>query len=378
MAQLQRNVIAAVPDADEEKTGTMNPSFSLFNKVGTKLLVELTGQLALMLRTGSTLIDSLTALRDQTEHEGLFDILEAVESDISGGSSLAHALSQHPKVFDQFFVSTVEAGESSGQLVEVFQRLEIHLRKKSELKGQIVSALIYPCVIASVASSAVTFIIAFVLPRFTRIFEKAGVELPLPTRMLLAMSAFVTDYKYALIAGGVFAVVAGYFILKNPRTKRIVDIVSLHIPAVGPLVIMLQSALLLRTLGTMLNAGVSLVDSLGVTRRSCGNSKFKELIDEVQRRVTQGEPLRAAFDESKFISPSIKTMIATGENSGSLPEVMTSVADFLDVDAERRLKQLSSALEPMIIVVMGVVVGFICVSILLPLFKLSAVAGGSG
>lgn len=378
MAQLQQNVIAAVPDADEEKAGTTNPSFSLFNKVGTKLLVELTGQLALMLRTGSTLIDSLTALRDQTEHEGLFDILEAVESDISGGSSLAHALSQHPKVFDQFFVSTVEAGESSGQLVEVFQRLEIHLRKKSELKGQIVSALIYPCVIASVASSAVTFIIAFVLPRFTRIFEKAGVELPLPTRMLLAMSGFVTDYKYALIAGGVFAVVAGYFILKNPRTKRIVDIVSIHIPAVGPLVIMLQSALLLRTLGTMLNAGVSLVDSLGVTRRSCGNSKFKELIDEVQRRVTQGEPLRAAFDESKFISPSIKTMIATGEKSGSLPEVMTSVADFLDVDAERRLKQLSSALEPMIIVVMGVVVGFICVSILLPLFKLSAVAGGSG
>lgn len=378
MAQLQQNVIADVPEAEEENAGTMNPSFNLFNKVGTKLLVELTGQLALMLRTGSTLIDSLTALRDQTEHEGLYDILEAVESDISGGSSLAHALSQHPKVFDQFFVSTVEAGESSGQLVEVFQRLEIHLRKKRELKGQIVSALIYPCVIASVASSAVTFIISFVLPRFTRIFEKAGVELPLPTRMLLAMSDFVTNYKYALIAGGVLAIVAGYFILKNPHSKRIVDIVSLHIPAVGPLVIMLQSALLLRTLGTMLNAGVSLVDSLGVTRRSCGNSKFKELIDEVQRRVTQGEPLRAAFDESKFISPSIKTMIATGENSGSLPEVMTSVADFLDVDAERRLKQLSSALEPMIIVVMGVVVGFISVSILLPLFKLSAVAGGSG
>ena len=377
MAQLQQDIAVNEPERVENVAEKLNVSIRIFDRVGSKALLELTGQLSLMLRTGTTLTDSLSALCEQTDSERLHEVLEKIENDLSGGASLAKALSGHPKIFDEFFVNTVEAGESSGQLALVFSRLESYLRKKLELRSKIVTALIYPSIIATVALGAVSFIVTFVLPRFIRIFEKAGVELPAPTRMLLAISGFVSNYWYLVLAAVVIAPVTVYFIMKVPRTKRLLDTLFLHIPGVGPLVIMIQSSQLLRTLGTMLEAGVPLVESLQVTRRVCRNHHFGKLVDEILRRVTQGEPMRIAFNESEIISPAIKTMISTGERTGALPEVMTSVSNYLDEDSDRRLKRLSATIEPLIIVAMGVVVGFIAISILLPLFRLGAAVGGS-
>ena len=377
MAQLQQDIAVDAPERVVEATWKLNVSIRIFDRVGVKALLDLTGQLALMLRTGTTLIDSLKALREQTDSERLYEVLDRIENDLNGGASLARALSAHPKVFDQFFVNTVEAGESSGQLAMVFSRLESYLRKKLELRNKITTALIYPSIIAAVALSAVSFIVTFVLPRFIRIFEKAGVELPAPTRMLLAISGFVSNYWYLILLAVVIAPVTFYFVMKEPRTKRLLDTLFLHLPGVGPLVIIIQSSQLFRTLGTMLEAGVPLVDSLQVTRRVCRNHHFVKLVDETLRRVTQGEPLRIAFNESDIISPAIKTMLSTGERTGALPEVMNSVSNYLDEDSDRKLKRLSAMIEPLIIIAMGVVVGFIAISILLPLFRLSAAVGGS-
>lgn len=347
-----------------------------FRPVGTKKLAELTGQLALMLRTGTPLIESIEALRTQTQDERLLNILDSIKGEISGGSTLAKALSAHPRVFDGFYVNAIEAGEASGLLADVFTRLEVFLRKRVEIRSNIVTALIYPAIIGVIATLAVTFVIIFVLPKFIRIFEKAGVALPVPTRMLLAFSGFAADYWYILLAAVVALPPALFFFLKSARGSRIFDFLLLRLPLVGSLTQMIESSLLLRTLGTLLGSGVGLMGALLVARNASRNSFFRDFVDDVSLGVTRGGALTIGFEKSDLMAPSVKAMVATGERTGSLALVMNEVADYLDIEADRRMKRLSALVEPLMIIIMGVVVGFIAISILMPLFQLSGLAAG--
>jgi type IV pilus assembly protein PilC len=239
------------------------------------------------------------------------------------------------------------------------------------------TALIYPVITCCLAIVAVIFMVTFVLPKFVDIFSKSNVPLPLPTRMLMGISGFVTSYWYILLAAMIGIITAIYLALKNPVGSRLFDRLILWLPGVGDVAGTVQSSLLLRTLGTLLQAGVPLVDSLAVAKDACKNSLFKDFVASVTSGVLQGEDLASNFAKSEIMSPSIKAMVGTGERTGNLPMVLNSIADHLDSIADKQAKRLSAVFEPAAIIVMGGVIGFIAVSVLFPLFRLTAAVKGA-
>lgn len=345
-------------------------------RIATRILAENTGQLALMLKTGTPLVESMAALGEQTEDPRMQEVLEAVAASIRGGSPLTGALSAHPHAFDDFYVSTARAGEATGELAEVFKRIESQLLKRLELKSSITAALIYPLIVSLLAIGAVVFVVTYVLPKFIVIFERSHVPLPLPTRMLMFLAGTVTTYWY-LVPVLVFGIPASiYFFLKTELGSQLYDRVVLRLPIMGPLAHLVYSGVVLRTLGSLMGAGVPLVESLAIALSACKNRRYKAFLADVTARVMRGEPLAAGFQASDLISPNVKQMVNTGERSGALPLVLNAVSDHLDALTDKRVKRLSAIFEPLIIIVMGIVIGFIAISVLLPLFRLSSAARG--
>ena len=355
-----------------EKSVHGEPSLS----VRTSSLVAMTGQLALMLETGTALVDSIEALEKQSSDTRLTVVLRTLAHEVSGGSTLASALAKHPRVFDGFYISAVQAGEASGSLADVFKRLEVYLQKRLDLRMNIVTALIYPIIVSILAIVAVVFILTFVLPKFVTIFERSGVLLPLPTRMLMGLSSFIVSYWYLLLLAIAGIVTGIYFYVKSPKGSLMIDWLILQLPILGSLARMIQSTVLLRTMGTLLDAGVTLVDTLDIAQSACRNSLFRQFARDISKNVVRGQDLASSFDESDLVSPTIKQMVRTGEQTGTLAPVLNSVCDHLDAAVDKQTKRLSAIFEPMIIIVMGIVIGFIAVSVLLPLFRLSRAAKG--
>ena len=349
----------------------------LFRRVNTKTLVTVTGQIALMLKTGTSIVESLKALAEQTSGDTVSDVLSSVVDEVSGGASLGDALSEHPDVFGDFYISAVKAGEMTGELAETFERLQLHLQKRLNSRNNIITALIYPAIVTVLAIGAVTFLVTFVLPKFVDIFQKNNVALPLPTRMLMGTSTILTTYWYVLLALGIVLPIVTFLYVKSPRGSLVVDRLILRMPLLGSLTNLVQSSALLRSLGTLLGAGVPLIESLAVAQDVCKNKIFKAFVGEASTGVLQGETLTSSFVSSPLISPTIKQMVATGERSGNLALVMNSVSEHLDEAADKQMKRLSALFEPMVIVVMGIAVGFIAVSLLLPLFRLTSAVKGA-
>lgn len=347
-------------------------------RVKRNALFWFTGQLALMLETGSTIVDSLDALAEQTTDDRFQQILKSVSGDLQGGSTLASAMGAYPNAFDKFYVSAVRAGETSGNLTDVFTRLEAHMLRRGNLLSNIKVALTYPLILSVLSLSAVIFIVSFVLPKFIEIFEKNGAVLPLPTRMLLTMSDFTTSYWYLILLGAVCSAVGTFLYVTSETGRFRVDTLVLRLPVIGKLVNSVYTSSLLRILGTLLNAGVPMTESMHVARETCTNGQYKRAVTEISKGVIRGEGFSENFTKSALFSPSTKQMIATGDRTGSLPMVMTKMADYLDREAESQMKRLSALVEPAVIICMGVVVGFIAVSVLLPLFRLTSAVKGAG
>lgn len=370
----------AILDIGENPSGAVArlPRLPLphFPRVRLATLANVTGQLALMLRTGTSLLDAFDALCEQTTDEKLYEVLSAIRNDVNTGRSLAHAIEAHPDVFDDFYVSAVRAGEASGTMPQVFARLEANMEKRLEIRSTLATAMIYPIIVSVLALCAIVFVMTFVLPRFVTIFEQSGVALPAPTRMMMATSQAMVHYWYVFLAAFLGLPAAFYVFVRQPLGARLLDRFLLWMPIVGPLTTMLQTSAMLRTLGTLLSSGVSLIEALDVARDACKNGLFRNLVTDVTRSVTQGEDLARAFGRSTLLDPAIKQMIATGERTGALATVMVAVADHLDNQAEKQLKKLSAIFEPVLIVAMGVVIGFIAVSVLLPLFRLTQTVRG--
>ena len=348
----------------------------LFKPVKLHDLNLMTGQLALMLDTGNTLVDSLDALANQATNPKLEQVLQTLSRDVSGGMPLATALEVHPQVFNEFYVATVRSAEASGALTNAFKRIEAHLQKREDVIANIRAALIYPTILATLATGAVIFLLTFVLPKFTVIFEKRGVQLPLPTRMLLGISEFCTTYWYLfpiVIIGGAVSI---YMYAASERGKPVIHNLFLGAPIMGPLVKTLQTSQLLRMMGMLLDAGVPIVETLSIGAQACSNIHFRRLMARVTEGVLQGEGFARNFCKSRLFPVSIKQMVTTGERTGSMGLVMSKIADKLDSIADKQMKKISSLIEPLIIIVMGVAIGFIAIAILLPLFKLTSTLRG--
>jgi type IV pilus assembly protein PilC len=340
-------------------------------RVSGKELAFFTSQLALLLETGSSLTEALAAVRSQTANPVLRAALEQAEDDVKGGKLLSTALRQHPALFPTMFTSMVSVGETGGFLADMLQRISQFQMLRQELLSRIWAALTYPLVLLAVSCSVVIFMLTVVLPKFLKLFQGKEAILPLPTKVLMLVSHAFSSYWYLIIGGLLAAGIGAVAALRSPAGREFFDRWVLRVPVVGSLWTITIASRLLRTLGVLLESGIPLLEAISVTRQTVGNTAFISFLDDLEQNVQKGGTLGASFTSSPLFPPAIKQMVHTGEQTGNSGKVMVRMSDYYEGQIALRLKSLTAVIEPIILLVMGTVVGFIALSLFMPLFRLS-------
>src|SRR5712691_5509379 len=339
-------------------------------KAKDKHLAIYTRQFSTMIDAGLPIVQCLTILSEQSESKVLRDVTTTIARDVEGGSTLADAFHKHPRTFQELYVNMLQAGEAAGILDVVLQRLATYIEKAASLKRKVKSAMVYPTTIISVAILVIIFMMTFVIPTFATMFTQLGAELPLPTKIVLAMSEFTRRYILlilAAIAGFVFSVRAVY---RTDRGSRLIDRLMLKVPVVGTLVQKVAVARFTRTLGTLVAAGVPILEGLRITARSAGNRVVEGAVLQAREAVTAGRPLSEPLRTAPVFPPMVTHMISVGESTGSLDQMLSKIADFYDDEVDSAVGALMSLLEPVMIVILGVIIGGLVVALYLPIFKI--------
>ena len=343
-----------------------------FGKKGirTRDIVIFTRQFATMINSGLPLVQSLDILARQTENPSLAEVTKQVVFDVESGHTLADAFSKHPKAVTELYVNMVAAGEAGGILDTILLRLATFLEKSDALIRKVKGAMVYPGVIMSVAGIAVAVLLIFVIPTFQKMFASVGMELPLPTRIVIAMSDFLISYWWALIliiVGIVYAIRSYY---KTPNGQKQIDQMMLNAPVLGDLLRKSAVSRFTRTLGTLISSGVSILDGLEITAKTAGNRVIHDAVMESRNSIAGGETIAGPLEKSKVFPPMVISMIAVGEQTGGLDEMLSKIADFYDEEVDVAVSALLSLLEPMMIVILGVIVGGMVVAMYLPIFDM--------
>jgi len=352
----------------------------LLRAVRDKDLCSLARQLSTLLRAGLPLVPALSAIVEQL-HEipqrphnaRLAEIMQQVADNVNQGSTLTDALKKYPDVFSGLFVNMVSAGEASGTLEEVLQRLAEMMEKRVNLTDKVKSAMAYPLMMTVVAVGVVVFLLSFVVPSITQIFLEMNKTLPWPTRLLISTSAFIRTYLI-LIAVVICAIFFGIGVwLRTKEGKLSVDRWKLKLPLFGELFLKLEMARLTRTLGILLVSGIPILSALEIARGVIKNSFISAALEPVKGWISKGDTIANAIRKTKLVPPVVFHIIATGQISGDIEAGLINIADMYDREVDMTTKTLTSLLEPVILLVMGVVVGFIVLAILLPIFEINQV-----
>jgi type IV pilus assembly protein PilC len=356
-------------------------SFSL--KIGrsgvkTKDLVIFTRQFATMVNAGLPLVQCLDILSKQSEGIHFRTVISDVMHDVEAGSTLSESLGRRPAVFDSLFVNMVDAGEAGGILDDILGRLATYMEKAEALRRKVKSAMTYPTVVLTVAVGATVFMLLFIIPTFARIFADFGGELPLPTKIVMNMSNFLKGYWW-LLGLGIFGTITGikrYYKTASGRMR--IDRFLLKMPVLGEVLRKASIARFTRTLGTMISSGVPILTALDITARTAGNKVIETAIIATKGSIGEGETIAAPLKESAVFPPMVVQMIAVGEETGALDKMLDKIAAFYDDEVNVAVDTLTSVIEPIMIVVMGVLVGGMVIAMYLPMFKLINVVAGSG
>ncbi|MGD2121164.1 MAG: type II secretion system F family protein [Gemmatimonadota bacterium] len=357
-----------IPVSIREKEQGIN--LTIGTGIRTRDIVIFTRQFATMINSGLPLVQSLDILAEQTENQHLRKVIQAVLYDVESGHTLADAMGKHPKVFTELYVNMVAAGEAGGILDTILLRLATFLEKNDALIRKIKGAMIYPAVIFSVAAIAVVILLIFVIPTFQNMFETAGVALPLPTQIVISMSAFLKAFWWAVLGG---IIVAGFMIRQTYQTdggRLAIDRILLGLPIFGDLQRKAAVARFTRTLGTLVSSGVSILEGLEITAKTAGNRVIHDAVMGSRASIAGGETIAGPLKESGVFPPMVVQMINVGEQTGGLDEMLTKIADFYDEEVDAAVEALLSAMEPIMIVVLGVVVGGMIVAMYLPIFDM--------
>jgi len=343
-----------------------------FGKKGitTRDLVIFTRQFATMINAGLPLVQSLNILAQQTENKSLAEVTRTVVYDVEAGNTLADALAKHPKAFPDLFVNMVAAGEAGGILDTILMRLATFLEKNDALIRKVKGAMVYPAVIFSVAGIAISILLIFVIPTFQAMFASVNMELPLPTRVVIGLSEFLIGYWWLLLAVigvGIFALRQYY---QTDNGRRQIDAGLLAAPVIGDLLRKSAVSRFTRTLGTLISSGVSILDGLEITAKTAGNRVVHDAVMESRQSIAGGETIAAPLERSKVFPPMVISMISVGEQTGGLDEMLSKIADFYDEEVDVAVGALLSLLEPIMIVVLGVLVGGMVVAMYLPIFDM--------
>ena len=339
--------------------------------VKSKELAVFTRQFSVMIDAGLPLVQCLEILAGQQENKTLQQVLTATRGSVEGGATLSVALGQHGKVFDPLYVNLVEAGETGGILDTILQRLATYIEKNVKLKRAVKSALVYPVSVILVAVGVIVLLLWKVVPIFATLFVGLGVDLPLPTRLVIALSNFVGSIFGLLI---VVFFIAGAVSLKvwygTPKGRLLLDGLLLKLPLVGILLRKIAVARFTRTLGTLISSGVPILESLDITARTAGNAVIERALLYVRRSLEAGKTLAGPLKETDVFPGMVTQMIGVGEQTGAMDAMLQKIADFYEEEVDAAVKDLLAALEPAMIVFLGVVVGGIVISMYLPLFTL--------
>jgi type IV pilus assembly protein PilC len=371
LAHLHRQKM--IPVSVREKDKQLNIQFG--TGIKTRDIVIFTRQFATMINAGLPLVQSLDILAEQTENENLARVIKEILYDVESGHTLADAMGKHPKVFTDLFVNMVAAGEAGGILDTILLRLATFLEKNDALVRKIKGAMIYPFVIFGVAGAAVLVLLIFVIPTFQVMFESAGVPLPLPTQIVISMSHILQAYWWALLGGAIGAGFLIRFTYGTDGGRLAIDKLILAFPVLGDLQRKAAVARFTRTLGTLVSSGVSILEGLEITAKTAGNRVIHDAVMGSRASIAGGETISGPLKESAVFPPMVVQMINVGEQTGGLDEMLTKIADFYDEEVDAAVEALLSALEPIMIVVLGVVVGGMIVAMYLPIFDMINAVG---
>jgi type IV pilus assembly protein PilC len=343
--------------------------------IDEKTLAVFTRQFSVMIDAGLPLVQCLQILGEQQDHKGFQRMLFQVREDVESGSSLANALKRHPQAFTDLYVNMVAAGEAGGILDTILQRLALYIEKAARLKAQVKSALIYPVAVISIAGVVVYIILWKVIPVFAALFAGLGAELPLPTRIVVAMSKFVGRFWW-LIAGIIFA---GVYALRRYYATQpgrvVIDRLLLRLPVLGPVLRKIAVARFCRTLGTLLSSGVPVLESLDITAHTSGNAILERAILEVRRQVEAGKSLAEPLKATNQFPSMVVQMISVGELTGALDTMLSKIAEFYEEEVDTAVAGMMKLIEPILIVFLGVVIGGIVIAMYLPMFDLISKIG---
>lgn len=343
--------------------------------IDDKTLAVFTRQFSVMIDAGLPLVQCLQILGEQQEHKAFQRIIMQVREDVESGSSLASALAKHPSAFNDLYVNMVAAGEAGGILDTILQRLAVYIEKAARLKAQVKSAMIYPITVIAIATVVVYIILWKVIPVFATLFASLDADLPLPTRIVVALSNFIGRFWWLifLVIGASIVAVNRYY--KTKQGKMVIDRLLLKAPVVGLILRKIAVARFCRTLGTLMSAGVPLLESLDITARTSGNAVIEQAILEVRKQVEEGKTLSEPLGATQQFPPMVVHMISVGETTGALDTMLGKIAEFYEEEVDIAVAGMMKLIEPVMIFVLGVVIGGIVISMYLPMFDLISKIG---
>jgi len=334
-------------------------------------IIYLTNQLAIMVDTGITLSTALQGILDQEKNPTMRKLLGDLRKAVEGGGDFSEALSKYPKYFDKTYISMIKVGEATGTLAEMLERVALYLRKEMEMKSKVKSAMAYPAIMAFIAISVTIFLLTYILPQFSPLFAKKGMKLPGPTKISMALSDALIHHWYWWLAGLIGLIVAYVYGRRTPQGRKLWDTFMINAPLIGSVTRKVVISRSLRTLGTMLNSGLAMLEALKLTAEVSGNYHYELLWLKVLDEVTQGNEICESLRGSALFPPMIVQMISAGEQTARLGPVLEKVSNYYDTEVESSIKTATGMIEPILISVMGVVVGTIGLALLLPVFSLS-------
>jgi len=346
--------------------------FGKFRGVSEQALVVFSRQFATMINAGLAMVRCLDVLSVQTEDKQLKNVITAVRKDVEGGSTLANSLAKYPKVFSALFVNMVRAGELGGILDEVLNRLATFLEKDYNLRKKVKSAMTYPMVILVMAVLIVLFLVTFIMPTFVSLFEGMNMKLPWPTKILIGVTTGIRHWEVDLIILVVLVVAVILFrrYVATPAGRLQYDKFKLKLPVFGQLIRKVAISRFCRTLGALLQSGVPIMQALEIVGKASGNEVVAQTVTRVRESVREGESIALPLQLSGLFPPLVTQMVAVGEETGNLDGMLAKIADFYDTEVEYMLASLTALLEPLLILVMGFIVGFIVISVFLPLYQI--------
>jgi type IV pilus assembly protein PilC len=341
-----------------------------------KDLLDFTTQLAVMIRAGISIRAALEGIGEQVANPKFRRMLQAVKQDVEAGKQFSEAIAKYPKLFGPLYVNMVRASEMSGSFAKMLDRIAAYLAQEIETKRMVIGASIYPGIIGTMAIGVTVFLLTFVLPRFAAVFQGKESVLPWPTKFLMGLSSWMVSYWWMPLTGGVIGIVAFVLFIKTEVGRFWWDKTKLTMPLIKRMFRALYISRSLHTMGELLNAGVPMLDTLAITGDISGNVLYKKMWRNVYTAVKQGKKIQSQLGKSRLLPTSVVQMIAAGEESGRLGEVLDEVSVYYAKALREAIKAVTGMIEPIMIVLMGSVVGFIAMAIILPIFKMSAVVSG--